>query len=140
MDFDLTEQQQMIKDNAREFLEKECPSSLVREMAGDEKGYVPELWQKVAQQGWLALPFQREYGGLGGDFLDVVLILEEMGRVCFPVPFFATVVLAGALAADAGNEKQKQALLWILLHLLNFLLLPTCRIYQLSAEALLETH
>jgi len=111
MKFDLTEQQQMIKDNARDFLEKECPLSLVKDMAKDEKGHSPELWQKIAQQDWLAMPFQREYGGLGGDFLDAVLILEEMGRACFSGPFFSSVVMAGTLITNAGNQKQKLELL-----------------------------
>ena len=63
MELSLNEEQKMIKDAAREFLKKECPSDLVREMEEDEKGYPPGLWRKIAELGWLGLIFPTEYGG-----------------------------------------------------------------------------
>ncbi len=80
MDFNLTEEQEMLRTSSRDFLTNECPKSLVREMQQDEKGYSPELWNKMAELGWMALPIPEEYGGMGGSFLDFVLLLEEMGR------------------------------------------------------------
>ena len=65
MDLGLDEQQELLKNFARDFLEKECPEQLVRDMEEDEKGYSPELWQKMAQQGWKGLIIPEEYGGTG---------------------------------------------------------------------------
>ena len=65
MDFGLNEEQEMLKTMGRDFLEKECPVSLVREMEEDEKGYSPDLWRKMAEVGWLGLPFPEAYGGPG---------------------------------------------------------------------------
>lgn len=111
MDYVLNEQQQMLKKTARDFLNTECPRSLVKRMVSDEKGYPQELWHAMAELGWMGLAFPEKYGGTGGSFLDLVVLLEEMGRACLPGPFFATVVLAGMVIFEAGNETQKQELL-----------------------------
>jgi len=111
MDFDLNEQQEMLKRAARSFLNKECPKALVREMVHDGRGCPPELWRKMAELGWLGLIFPEEYGGLGGSFLDLTVLLEEMGRGCLPSTFFSTVVLGGLFILKAGSNEQKKDLL-----------------------------
>ena len=111
MEFSFTEEQKLIKDAARDFLEKECPSDLVRAMEEDDRGYSPELWHKMAELGWLGLIFPEEYGGSGGDFLDLVFLLEEMGRYLAPVPLLETVILGGLPILTAGTEKEKQEFL-----------------------------
>lgn len=111
MDLGLSEPQEMLRKMARDFLSTECPKQLVREMEEDEKGYSPELWQKMAELGWQGLPFPEEYGGGEGTFLDLAVLLEEMGRACLPGPFFSTVVLGGLTILDVGSEKQKQEFL-----------------------------
>ena len=111
MDFDLNEEQEMLKTAARDFLSKECPKAMVKEMAQDERGYPPELWHKITELGWPGLVFPEHYGGSGGGFLDLTVLVEEMGRACLPVPFFSTVVLAGLFILNAGSEEQKQDLL-----------------------------
>ena len=111
MDFELGEEQVMLKTSARDFLEKECPKKLVRDMIEDEKGYSPELWRKMAELGWQALVFPEEYGGIGSGFLDLAVLSEEMGRALVPGPFVPTVVLAGGTILAAGSEEQKQEFL-----------------------------
>lgn len=111
MDFGLSEGQKMLKQTARDFLTAECPSSLVKEMATDDRGYTAELWRKIAELGWMGLAFPEEYSGTGGSFLDLAVMLEEMGRAGLPGPFFSTVVLGGMTILDLGNEKQKKELL-----------------------------
>ena len=111
MDYSLNEGQEMLRKSARDFLASECPKSMVRQMVKDEKGYAPELWQKMAKLGWMELTFPEKYGGTGGSFLDLVILLEEMGRACLPGPFFSTVVLGGLTILDIGSEAQKQELL-----------------------------
>ena len=111
MDLGLTEEQEMLRRTARDFLDKECPKSLVKEMEEDEKGYSPELWRKMAELGWMGLVFPEKHGGSGGSFLDLVVLLEEMGRACLPGPFFSTVVLCGLHILTGGSEQQKRELL-----------------------------
>jgi alkylation response protein AidB-like acyl-CoA dehydrogenase len=108
MDLGLSEPQEMLRKMARDFLSTECPRQLVREMEEDEKGYSPELWQKMAELGWQGLPFPEQYGGGEGTFLDLAVLLEEMGRACLPGPFSSTVVLGGLTILDVGSEEQKQ--------------------------------
>ncbi len=105
MDFELGEEQVMLKTSARDILEKECPKTLVREMMEDEKGYSPELWKKVANLGWLGLTFPEEYGGAGSSFLDLAVLLEECGRALLPAPFVPTVVLAGHPILTASTDQ-----------------------------------
>ena len=108
MDVRLSEEQEILRKAARDFLTDNCPKTLVREMEKDEKGYSPQLWQEVADLGWMGLVFPEEYGGGGMSFLDLAILLEEMGRACFPGPFFSTVILGGLPILDAGSDEQKQ--------------------------------
>ncbi len=69
MNIVLTEAQQMLKRSARDFLQAECQPEHVRAMEADARGYAPQLWQQMAELGWLAWPFPAQYGGSDGDFL-----------------------------------------------------------------------
>jgi len=108
LDFELSEDQKMLRKTARDFLVNECTKPFVREMELDEKGYSPELWQKMADLGWMGLPFPEECGGWGGSFLDLAVLMEEMGRACLPGPFMASVVLGSLTILEAGSDAQKQ--------------------------------
>ena len=110
MDFGFNEQQEMMQKLARDFLSREYPNKLLRQMAGDEIGYTPELWRKMAEINWTGLAIPEKYGGVG-DFLDLTIVLEQMGRVGLISPFFATVVLGGSAIIEAGSEEQKKKLL-----------------------------
>ncbi len=111
MDLGLTEEQEMLKNFARDFLEKECPEKVVRDMEEDEKGYPPELWQKMAEQGWQGLVIPPEYGGTGMTFLDLIILLEEFGRAIVPGPFIPTVIGGAVPIMEMGSEEQKKAFL-----------------------------
>ncbi len=111
MDLGLNEAQQMLKNSAREFLDSECTSDYVRAMEEDERGYTAEMWQKIAEQGWLGLMFPEEYGGFGLNFMDLSILLEETGRVMLPGPLFSTVLMGGMSILNAGSEEQKKELL-----------------------------
>lgn len=111
MDFSLAEEQKMMRKSARDFLTTECPKELVREMVKDETGFPRELWKKMAELGWLGLLIPEKYDGCGMGFLDLVVLVEEMGRACLPGPFFSTVVLGGLTILEAGSQQQKQELL-----------------------------
>ena len=111
MDLDLTEEQEMLRTMARDFLTKECPKTLVRELEEDEKGYSPELWRKMAELGWMGLVLPAEYDGMEMGFMDLIILLQEMGRNILPGPFFCTVVLGSLPILSAGTEEQKKEFL-----------------------------
>ena len=108
MRFTLSEEQEMLKKTARDFLTQRCPKKFVRQMEESEVGYSPELWREMAELGWMGLAFPEEYGGGNMNFLDLAVLLEEMGRACLPGPFFSTVVLGGLPILDLGSKEQKQ--------------------------------
>ena len=108
MELGLNETQQMLKNSAREFLDVECPIAYVRSMEEDDSGYTREMWEKLAGLGWLGLVFPEEYGGEGLGFVDLSILLEEMGRALLPGPYFSTVVMAGTAIAESGSDEQKR--------------------------------
>jgi len=108
MKLTLTEEQEMLKKTARDFLAERCPKKLVKQMEESETGYSRELWQEMAELGWMGLAFPEKYGGGDMSFLDLAVLLEEMGRACLPGPFFSTVVLGGLSILGLGSEEQKR--------------------------------
>src|SRR6195256_4243131 len=110
MDFAFSEEQEMLRRSARDFLAKECSSKVVRKLMEGAEAYDPQLWRKMAELGWTALGIPEQYGGVG-TFLDLVVVLEEAGRALLPGPFFATMGLAVPALIEAGTESQKKEVL-----------------------------
>ena len=104
------EEELMVKNAAREFLEAECPPSLARAIEQDERGYSVELWEQMASLGWFGISLPESYGGGGLPVSYLALILEECGRAIAPVPFHSTATAALAVARY-GSDEQKQAIL-----------------------------
>ena len=111
MDMSLTKTQETLKSDAREFFERECPTSLVRAMEGDERGYPADMWERMAAHGWMGLPFPEQYGGSGGSLTDLAALLEEFGRALVPGPFFNSVAIVGLTVMDAGSDRQRAEIL-----------------------------
>ena len=111
MNFGFSEEQEMLRDSARKFLEAECPPSFVRRMMDDETGHSAELWKRLASMGWLGVLIPQRLGGMGGTLLDASVLLEEMGKALLPGPYFSTVLLAGLTLAAAGSAAQRRELL-----------------------------
>src|SRR5499425_3863285 len=109
MDFGFSEEQEMLRQSVREFLSAECPMTYVRQMMEDERGFTDAQWKKMAELGWMGLILPEQYGGSGLDFVDLIVVLEEMGRVVLPGPFFSTVVLGGVALLEGGSAAQKEA-------------------------------
>jgi len=103
MDFGFSEEQEMLRQSARQFLETECAMPYVRKMMDNDTGYSEDQWKKMGDLGWTGLILPEEHGGSGLNMVDLVVVLEEMGRVVMPGPFFATVILGG-LAIDLGGS------------------------------------
>jgi len=111
MDLSLTEEQQMLKTAARDFLNRECPWTLVKEIDESETGYSAELYRKIAELGWLAMVFPEAYGGMSSSLTDVSTIYEEMGQALLPGPYFSSAMLCASIILETGTEEQKQQLL-----------------------------
>jgi alkylation response protein AidB-like acyl-CoA dehydrogenase len=109
MNFGFNEEQELLRSTARKFFDNECASETVRKLMDGPEGMTPELWKKIAEQGWTGLIFSEEHGGMGLGFVDLVVLMEEMGRSVVPGPFFSTVLLGGLAIREAGTEAQKKA-------------------------------
>ena len=110
MDLSFTEEQEMLRKATRDFLAEEFPKTLVRKMEEDPIGFQPDIWKKLAELGWLGLIIPEEYGGSGSSFMDLFVLLEEMGRACLVAPFFSTTICT-FLLLDIGSDDQKKTFL-----------------------------
>jgi alkylation response protein AidB-like acyl-CoA dehydrogenase len=109
MNFGFNDEQELLRSTARKFFDNECPSTTVRALMEDSSGMTPALWKKLAEQGWLGLIAPEEHGGMALGIVDLVVLLEEMGRAVVPGPFFSTVLLGGLALLEAGSDAQKKA-------------------------------
>src|SRR2546428_8872947 len=107
MDFGFSEEQEMLRASARKFFENECTSTVVRQRMEEPAGVTDDFWTKLAEQGWLGLVYPEEFGGVGLGFVDLTLLMGEMGRVVMPRPFLST-LLGGLAILEAGSAEQKK--------------------------------
>ena len=107
MDFGFSQEQEMLRATARKFFENECPSTFVRDRMAEPAGVTDEFWTKLAEQGWVGLVYPEAYGGTGLGFVDLTVLMEEMGRAVVPGPFFST-LLGGLAILEAGTADQKK--------------------------------
>src|SRR5215813_2192012 len=108
MNFGFNDEQELLRSTARKFFENECPSAVVRSLMETPEGMTPELWGKLAEQGWLGLVYPEGDDGMGLGLVDLVVLMEEMGRAVVPGPFFSTVLLGGLAILEAGSAAQKK--------------------------------
>lgn len=108
MDIGFSEEQELLRDTARKFLDAACPAKFVRERMATAEAVTPEFWSRIAEQGWLGINFAEDDGGAGLGVTDLVVLMEEMGRAVMPGPYFATALLGGAAIREAGSPAQRQ--------------------------------
>jgi alkylation response protein AidB-like acyl-CoA dehydrogenase len=111
MEFELTEEQKILQKSAADFLKKECPKELVRQLEETDEKHSPELWRRMAELGWMGLHLPEEYGGTDWSFLNMAVLMEEMGYNICPAPFISTTLLGSIPIIQAGTEDQKQEIL-----------------------------
>jgi alkylation response protein AidB-like acyl-CoA dehydrogenase len=102
MDFTFDAEQVALRDVAREALERECDGATLRALADDPRGVTPELWRRLVELGWTEMLVPGEAGGSDAGLLQVGIVLEQMGRVPLPGPFFSSAVLATLAARALG--------------------------------------
>src|ERR1700759_1949526 len=108
MNFDFSDDQKQLRDQARKFLSEKCSPKAVRTVLDGKAPYDKELWKGLAEMGFLGVAIPESYGGAGAGHLELCVIAEEMGRAVAPVPFSSTVYLAAEALMIAGSEAQKQ--------------------------------
>ena len=110
MNLDFTEEQKMLRSQVHDFMDKDFPKTLVREMEDDPTGFRADIWKKMVNLGWTGLIIPEEYGGTGGSLMDLVILLEETGQGCLVGPLFST-IMSTLLILIAGSEEQKKEFL-----------------------------
>ncbi len=108
MNFEFSEEQNLLREQAKGFLADNCSTSAVRVILDGDESYDRELWGKVAEMGWTATVIPEEYDGLGLSYIELSVIAEELGRVYAPLPFSSSVYLATEALLLAGSKEQKE--------------------------------
>lgn len=111
MNFELSEEQQMLVDSISKYLQNDYDFESRRKLAASELGYSADNWKTFAELGWLSVPFAEEHGGFGGSAVDIMLMMEAFGKALITEPFIPTVILGGRLVEVLGNADQKTQLL-----------------------------
>jgi alkylation response protein AidB-like acyl-CoA dehydrogenase len=108
MDIGFSEEQELLRETARKFLEGECPTQFVRRMMATEHAVTDAFWRQLAENGWLGITYPEAEGGSGLGLVDLVVLMEEIGRAVMPGPYPATVLLGGAAIAAVGSPEQRR--------------------------------
>ncbi|PHQ71345.1 MAG: pimeloyl-CoA dehydrogenase small subunit [Sneathiella sp.] len=111
MDFELSDEQNMLKDSVERFVLDNYSMDARAKLANTELGFSRDHWKTMAELGWLGMPFAEEVGGFGGSAVDVMIMMESMGRGLVLEPFLSTVILGGGLVAEAGSPAQIESIL-----------------------------
>ncbi len=111
IDFNRSEEQNMLVESARQFLADKLPLKRVRELMDSEAGFDQTIWNETASQGWQSMHIPERYGGAGFSLGETFLLVEEMGRSLAPLPYLGSAILATSAILHAGSEDQKSQLL-----------------------------
>jgi alkylation response protein AidB-like acyl-CoA dehydrogenase len=111
MDLTLSDEQRLLRESAERFVTETYTAEHRRRMTNEPLGFTAAIWKQFAELGWLALPIDEAYGGLGGGAIETGILMEAFGRGLVSEPYLATVVLGAGLVAECGTEAQKQAIL-----------------------------
>jgi alkylation response protein AidB-like acyl-CoA dehydrogenase len=111
MDLTLSEEQRLLRESAERFVTETYTADHRRRMANESSGFSAAIWKQFAELGWLALPIDEAYGGLGGGAIEIGILMEAFGRGLVSEPYLATVVLGAGLVAECGSAAQRQAIL-----------------------------
>jgi alkylation response protein AidB-like acyl-CoA dehydrogenase len=111
VNFAFSEEQEELRATARRFLEQKVPSSVVRRLMDTNDGFDRALWQENAAMGWQAMAIPERYGGAGFGFVELVVLLQEMGRALYPSPFFSSAILGAYTILESADDERKEKLL-----------------------------
>src|SRR5271167_2186334 len=108
LDLDFDQEQELLRQTARDVLARHSPLEVVRQMEDDPVGYPAALWTQLGELDLIGLLLPEEFGGSGMSLIEGVALYEELGRALAPTPHFVSAVLGGGVLAAAGTEAQKE--------------------------------
>lgn len=111
IDLSLTENEEMLKNTALRFLEREVPKELMQELHDSDTGYTEDIWRKVKEMGWLGIIIPEEYGGVEYPLTSAGVLFEALGTGPLPGPYFSSGILGSLIVNEAGTEEQKKEIL-----------------------------
>lgn len=111
IDLDLSENEEMLKKAALDFLHRDAPNKVIQVLQGTDTGYTDDLWRKAAGMGWLGIIIPEQYGGTGNPLTSAGVLFEALGTGPLPGPYFSSGILGSLLVLEAGNEEQKKSIL-----------------------------
>ncbi|WP_169543240.1 acyl-CoA dehydrogenase family protein [Sneathiella aquimaris] len=111
MDFELSDEQSLLKDSVDRFVQDNYSPEARMKLAETDLGYSLEHWKTMAELGWLGMPFSEDVGGFGGNAVETMIMMESMGSGLVLEPFFSTVILGGGLVVEAGSNEQIEAII-----------------------------
>src|SRR5437879_6120269 len=112
MNFAFSEEQEELRRTVRQFLEAKSPETEVRRLMETTEGYDPAVWKQMGEQlGLQGLGIPEEYGGSGYSYVELTVVMEEMGRALLCAPYFSTVALAANTILQSGDDSAKKELL-----------------------------
>src|SRR5438132_4902692 len=111
MNFDLSDEQRLLKESVDRLILDRYGFEDRRAYQRESRGYSEEMWSRYANMWLLALPFEEEHGGYGGNAIDAMVVAEALGKGLILEPYFATVILAGGVVRHGGSETQKRELI-----------------------------
>jgi pimeloyl-CoA dehydrogenase small subunit len=111
VNFDLSEEQQLLKDSVERLLRDRYNFELRRAYLAEQPGYSEAMWARYAELGILALPFAEEFGGMGGGAVEMMIVMEAFGQALVIEPYFATVILSGGVLRYGGSDAQRAAMI-----------------------------
>jgi alkylation response protein AidB-like acyl-CoA dehydrogenase len=110
MDLSLSEEQQLLQDSVSRFVEKNYDIERLRQLRDGGESLDPQRWAQFAELGWLALPFDEEDGGYGGNAIDLMVVMEQFGRGLVTEPYLANIVVCGGFLRSASAEQRARLL------------------------------
>src|SRR5271156_3918702 len=111
MEFNYSEEQLALQDTLQRFISRDYDFDKRRKFSASPAGFSAEAWNQYAELGLLSLPFPEDFGGLGGNAVDIMLVMEQFGQGLLLEPFLSTVVTCGGLLRDAASAAQQQKLI-----------------------------
>ena len=111
MDFDYSEDQQLLQESVQRFVRENYSFEQRRQLVATEQGYADAHWRQFAELGWLGIPFPEEHGGLGMSGVETMVVMEAVGSGLVAEPYLSTVVMGGGAVALAGSDEQKAEIL-----------------------------
>jgi len=111
VNFGFSEEQEMLRDAAKRFLADNCSTKFVRQTMADATAHNQGFWKKLVELGWPGLLIPEEFGGQGGTFLDMTVVIEECGKALVPGPFFAQALLGATILVEGGSADAKKNIL-----------------------------